>query len=252
MVQKIRAHAQCLGEQKQRALICPLIRHQKTPCLSFCALLLFLSSLAPLSPEVSAHPITFEDGVALSLTQQPGMILWYGNYSLSSSLSVGADYMRFGEEASTLGLGRINYLAKRWLGIGRQGNLYLFGGAGFANWSADEAPNGQEQSWAWMYGLQADFETRRIYTALITRWVGHAQGGWERPPLQALYRFGVAPYLAKTNELQAWFVAQLTRHRTQDGPPTLTLLMRIFMQTAMWELGADTEGRPWLHLMAHF
>lgn len=216
--------------------------------LRLLVLITFFSSLISLPSSVEGHPVTFEDGVALSLTQQPKMTLWHANYSLSSSLSLGADYMRFGREPSRLALGRLNYLAKRWLGVGRQGNLYLLGGAGAAEWSADT----DERGWAWMYGLQADFETRRIYTALISRWVGDDQGGWARPPLNAIYRFGLAPYIAKTNELQAWFVAQIAYQREQGLPPSLTLLMRLFMQTSLWEIGADTEGRPWLHLMAHF
>ena len=205
------------------------------------------------SRRATAHPVTFEGGSAVSLLSQPGMNLWHANYSLSSSFALGADYLSVGtNDATLLGLVRANYLVKRWLGAGRQGNLYLLSGAGGGQWTAASGERERRPGWAWMYGLQADYETRQMYTAFMARWLGDHQGGWERAPLHALYRFGVAPYVARSNALQAWFVAQLSYHREMDELPNLTLLMRLFMRTALWEVGADTQGRPWLHLMAHF
>ena len=87
---------------------------------------------------------------------------------------------------------------------------------------------------------------------LIARALGDRDPSISELSYHALYRFGAAPYVARSSELQAWLVAQLSYHSEMSGPPPLTLLMRVFHRSALWELGADTEGRPWLQLMAHF
>jgi hypothetical protein len=103
-----------------------------------------------------------------------------------------------------------------------------------------------------MGGLQADYETQRVYTALIGRVLGDQSPSAGTLAYHALYRFGVAPYIAKSNELQAWLVGQVSYHGGMEGLPSPTLLMRVFHRSALWELGADLKGRPWLQLMAHF
>ena len=71
-----------------------------------------------------------------------------------------------GEEPSAIGLGRLSVLLKRWMGRGSQGNLYLLTGVGAAEWG------GADLGLAWMGGVQADYETQRVYTALIGRVLG--------------------------------------------------------------------------------
>ena len=194
-----------------------------------------------------AHPVTFEGGVAVSMMSQPGVRLWHANYSLTSSVALGADYMELDSEApSSIGLARLSVLLKRWMGRGSQGNLYLLTGVGAAQWG------GADLGVAWMGGLQADYETQRVYTALIGRALGDQSPSAGTLAYHALYRFGVAPYIAKSNELQAWLVGQVSYHRGMEGLPSPTLLMRVFHRSALWELGADLKGRPWLQLMAHF
>ena len=222
------------------------------PYILFIALQLYL--ICCLQQPVSAHPVTFEDGVAISMVSQPGINLWHANYSLSPKLALGVDYMRVGEaRSSRLGLARLNTLVKRWMGRGSQGNLYLMTGIGVADWEhrlGDRSNDPLRE--AWMIGVQADYETQRFYTALIGRALGDRELTVKNLTVHTLYRFGVAPYIARSNELQAWLVGQLSYHSEMSGLPTLTMLMRVFHRSALWELGADTEGRPWLQIMAHY
>ncbi len=213
-----------------------------------------VSLICCVRPSVSAHPVTFEGGVAISIMSQPGVNLWHANYSLSSKLALGVDYMRVGEAGSSkLGLARLNTLVKRWMGRGSQGNLYLMTGIGVADWGHQSVDGSNDQfREAWMIGVQTDYETQRFYTALIGRVLGDRDLTVKDVTVHALYRFGVAPYIARSNELQSWLVGQLTYHSEMSGPPSLTMLMRVFHRSALWELGADTEGRPWLQLMAHY
>jgi len=200
-----------------------------------------------------AHPVTFTDGVAVSLISQPGVNLWQANYSLSSSIALGFDYVRLGaEDPSRLGLARVNYLVKRWLGQRSQGNLYLLGGIGGGAWSSALSRDQSPYRWVGMLGLQTDYETRKFYTALMARAFSDASLPASDSPFHIMYRAGLAPYQGRANELQMWLVGQLSYHQAMSGHPSLTLLMRLFIQTTLCEVGADLEGRPWIHLMAHF
>ena len=67
-----------------------------------------------------------------------------------------------------------------------------------------------------------------------------------------IFRAGFAPYVSHSNALQTWLVAQISYHAHMQNLPTLTMLLRAFHKTALWELGADMQGRPWLHIMTHF
>ena len=219
--------------------------------LAFC---LFSLACSLGAQSLSAHPVTFEGGTSVSLVNQRGLSLWHANYSVNARAALGLDYMLLGEggDATRIGLARLNLLLKRWLGRGSQGNLYLLTGLG-GGYSDTSAERGGRAPWPmWMTGVQADYETQRVYTALIARALGDRDPSIRELSYHALYRFGAAPYVARSSELQAWLVAQLSYHSEMSGPPPLTLLMRVFHRSALWELGADTEGRPWLQLMAHF
>ena len=201
-------------------------------------------TLALRQPTASAHPVTFQGGTAFALMSQGDMTLWEANHSLSRAVAIGADYLRLGDK-ERLGFARANLLVHRWLGEGSQGNLYLLGGVGGGE-------RGGAPGWAWLGGVQADYETPHLYTALMARAVGGPSLSPGDLGYQALYRAGFAPYVAPADGLQSWLVFQVSRDSSMSGPLTVTALMRMFYRQALWEIGADTEGRPWLHLMTHF
>ena len=215
-----------------------------------CIVLLFSTLFS--TAEVNAHPVTFEDGVAISISRQPGLNLWQANYSFSSQAAIGVDYLRLGEEnPSKMGFVRLNYLAKRWLGRGSQGNLYLWGGLGGGNWTATNESAAYTLP-VYTVGTQADYETRQFYTAVMARGFSATGDVTNELVTQWIYRIGVSPFVTKSNELQPWLIGQLSRQSLMSGPPRFTLLMRMFYRTALWELGTDLDGAPWLHLMMHF
>ena len=205
--------------------------------------------------QVLAHPVTYQDGVALSIINQKQMSLWHANYSLNARLALGIEYSRFGSDSpSRFGLGRVNLLLKRWLGEGRQGNVYLFGGIGSGQLISDtdmDKKRSHRYPLVAMVGTQADYETQTFYTALISRAFIDTEQQNRLRYYHLLYRVGFAPYISKVNHLQSWLVVQLTYMNEQEKP-SLFALMRLFHRTALWELGVDTEGHPWVHLMSHF
>jgi hypothetical protein len=193
---------------------------------------------------VCAHPVTFADGVAFSSIYRPHFSLLHGNYTLSRHFAVGATYIQLSEVDDDIraGFGQINALAYRWNGDGEQANLYVIGGAGYGRFG-DRDP-----SLAYYASLQLDYETSRIYTALIGRGMSDTQVY----PYQTMFRLGLAPYEAEYNALQAWLIGQVSYFPAMHTEPNFTALLRFFYRTVLWEIGADLYGRPWLQLMVHY
>ena len=207
------------------------------------------------TPFTEAHPVTFENGLVISTINRPNMTLWHTNYSLNSRLSLGADYIRWDRDNTTeVALFRSNLLIKRWLGKGWQGNLYFLGGVGAGQWGEAIHDPSLMNKWklGWLGGVQLDYETQRFYTAFIGRVLGTDQIQEFNMPYHLIYRIGFAPYKGKYDQLQTWMVAQISYASLMRYQPSITMLLRFFYKTALWEIGADTLGRPWLHLMIHF
>lgn len=217
---------------------------------------IYLLSLAALfvSFESTAHPVTFESGIAVSTTHQRGFNLWHANYSLNSKVALGIDYLNLNHTSEKrLALARANFLVKRWFGKGRQGNVYILSGIGLQlNQSPDTSLSESLRRPLAMIGAQVDYETRRFYTALLGRLISDQDFQSDAMTYHVLYRMGLAPYTSLSQELQAWFVAQVSMHSGIKSEANITLLMRFFHKTALWEIGADTQGHPWIHLMSHF
>ena len=217
-------------------------------------ILMLLYSLAQ-AQLTYAHPVTFEGDWVISTINRPNMTLWHSNYSLNSRFSIGADYLRWHQDKTTeVALIRGNVLLKRWVGKGWQGNVYLLGGIGAGQWDKDIGDH-QESTHlklSWLGGLQMDYETQVFYTALMGRVLGNQQLDYVTMPYHLIYRIGFAPYKGKYDQLQTWMVAQVSDTSLMNNQPSITMLLRFFYRTALWEIGADTLGRPWLHLMVHF
>jgi hypothetical protein len=199
-----------------------------------------------------AHPVTYKGGIVFSLFNQDEFSLWHTNYSISSKTAFGLDYIRMGHQSPTsLGLLRTNFLIKRWLSKGKQGNVYLLSGMGFKV-TEDRLLSSMKPDPVALLGAQIDFETQRFYTAMMSRWISNQTLASEQVIHHTMFRAGFAPYISHTNELQTWLVAQLSYHTHMSNLPSVTMLIRAFHRTSLWEVGADTQGRPWLHLMTHF
>jgi len=198
------------------------------------------------------HPVTFKDGLAVYSKHQPGMVQLSANYTFHRRAALGLTHVRIQLPKQTLEgtVGQMNALLYRYNGPGSQGNLYAWGGAGTSWHNTERSGATEEIQWTPLYmgGVQADFETQRIYTALQSALLvkGDERPYWVR------YRFGIAPYIAEYHQLQNWFILQATWFPEMDAHVKFTPMMRFFYQTVLWEIGADLDGRPWVQLMAHF
>jgi len=137
---------------------------------------------------------------------------------------------------------RGNLLVKRWNLPGAQANVFAWGGLGRATGNDFDG-----STLARNVGVQADYETRRVYGAFRSDLQESDRYSHRIDTLQ----LGWAPYKHEYDTLATWFVVQ-GRHYTGDlfdGTET-ALLVRFFKRGAWVEVGATTDGK--LQAMAMF
>ena len=127
--------------------------------------LLFLLSLTLCFIKVDAHPVSFEGGTSLMsemspLNQEISLI-----YSPKWWLGTGLIYDRKTDSRELISA-QLAYLAKRWNLPESQGNVYIFGGLGGSKIGIEIDPDAEFDEAFYRLGLQADFETRKVYTAI--------------------------------------------------------------------------------------
>lgn len=204
-----------------------------------------LLGLLPLAAD--AKPIAFAKGTTVMLEYGAGTMneaqlfyaprYWY---------SLGGGWLELqsedGAKQRHIAYARANLLAKRWNLPGAQANVFVWGGLGSAT--------GNDFAGATLVrniGVQADYETRRIYSAF-------------RSDLQESDRFshridtvqlGWAPYKHDYNTLATWLVVQGRRYTGHLYRGTETALLVRFFKGGTWvEVGATTDGK--LQAMAMF
>lgn len=197
---------------------------------------------------VFAHPVTFKDGIAVTSIHRPKMTMTQVNYTIHRNVAIASTYMRIEQDDRILQVPslHVNTLLKRWNQIGSQGNLYAMTGIGF-----DLSERLSTTSFRGMIGLQADFETQKIYTALNVSALPSITNTSDIP-FGARYRFGIAPYIAHYDELQIWVVGQVEYMSDMQEQPLFTPMLRYFYRTVLWETGVSINGTYWFQMMAHF
>lgn len=137
---------------------------------------------------------------------------------------------------------RGNLLAKRWNMPGAQANVFVWGGLGSATGNDFTG-----STLARNVGFQADYETRRVYSAFRSDLQESDHFSHRIDTLQ----LGWAPYKHDYDTLATWFVVQGRRYTGDlfDGTET-ALLVRFFKGGTWVEIGATTDGK--LQAMAMF
>lgn len=137
---------------------------------------------------------------------------------------------------------RGNLLAKRWNMPAAQANVFAWGGLGNATGN-DFAGS----TLARHVGVQADYETRRIYAALRADLQESEHFSHRIDTLQ----LGWAPYEHDYDTVATWFVVQGRRYSGGLFEGTETALLLRFFKGGTWvEVGATTDGK--LQAMAMF
>jgi hypothetical protein len=139
---------------------------------------------------------------------------------------------------------RLNYLLKRWNLEAAQANVFAWGGAGAAH---TNQPSGDH--FAWHAGLQADYETRRVYGSVKSELHESSAFSHRIDTLQ----LGAAPYAHDYEDLATWFVVQGRRGTGMifDGTEW-AMLLRLFKGGGWLEAGATTDGKVQAMFMINF
>jgi hypothetical protein len=179
-----------------------------------------------------ARPVSYPDGWML-MTMNDHME--YSNmlsYSPTAKYAVGirSDYMR--EDKDWIHTATYNRLLKRWNAPDSQGNLFLQTGLGAAQHGDDIDP-------AATLGLEADWETRRIYFSYENRYI--YAGDVERS-FSHKARAGVAPYIGDYEDLHTWLMVQIDHHPSERNNVVITPFVRLFTQEVLGELGISNKG----------
>lgn len=201
-----------------------------------------------LTPQLHAGPISYEGGWMFITENQANSINWQVSYSLKPWISIGGVYAydRMDHnliDSKQYGLLRTNFLLKRWNEMESQGNLYLFGAAGGVK-AADI--NGS----AWLGGIEADWETRKVYTSAKIKFQDS-----DKFESKTMYqaRLGVAPYLTKFENLHTWVILQVQYlPDAMEEKLNVTPLMRFYIDNVLWELGVSSRGTWLFNSMVHF
>lgn len=208
------------------------------------------------APAVSAKPIAFADGTTAMLeyggdTMQEAQVF----YAPSVRYSLGAGQLRLDAEEGAftrnISYVRTNVLLKRWNLPRAQGNVFAFSGLGRAQSRQSGSDVGIDT--VGQVGVQADYETLRIYTSGKVEW-HHAESFTHRiSTVQA----GFAPYPHRYDGIATWLIAQgrQTTGGVYDGIEG-ALLLRLFAARrwgSVWvEAGPTTDGKLQAMTMFNF
>jgi hypothetical protein len=206
---------------------------------------LVLLGLLPMA--ATAKPIAFARGKTVMLeygagTMNEAQVFYAPRYWYS----VGAGWLELtsedGQTQRHISYLRGNLLAKRWNLPNAQANVFVWGGLGRATGN-DFAGSTLARN----VGVQADYETRRIYGAFRSDLQESDHFSHRIDTLQ----LGWAPYKHDYDTLATWFVVQGRRYTGDLFKGTETALLVRFFKGGTWvEIGATTDGK--LQAMAMF
>ena len=192
-----------------------------------------------------AKPVSFKDGYGVMSSYTPDRFDTELNYSFSNRQAVGLSTIQLLDESHDTPrfyFAQLNFLVKRWNELESQANLYLSLGAG--GLSLDETTE-----LAGMAAVEADYETRRVYTSIIAENL-QAEGAYDSTRLR--YRAGIAPYLAPFESLQTWIIGQVEFNPDLEEELTVTPLLRFFYNNLALELGSSVKGEVFIGTMIHY
>ncbi len=187
----------------------------------------------------AAKPISFARGSTVMAEYGGGnMVEVQAFYAPKYWWSAGGGWLELKDESGDLRRDivtvRGNLLAKRWNLPGAQANVFVWGGLGRATGSDFSG-----STLARNVGLQFDYETRRIYSALR---MDLQESDYYSHRIDTL-QLGVAPYEHDYDTLATWILVQGRQYTggLYDGTET-ALLVRLFKGGTWVEFGATTDG----------
>lgn len=200
-------------------------------------------SVAGLSP-AAARPITYPDGDMAMVEHEAGQTRLHAVHTFTPDFAAGIEFERDEDSgAETLSLMGATLLGRRNR-ENSQANAYLIADFGIVNTPGDKDRPRFDTT------LEADWETRRLYTAYRgeARWI---KG--DDTSLDHRLRFGVAPYVGDYGDVHVWAIVQADWREDSAERFSLTPVVRVFQGLVLLEAGAEVEtGNPFVSLWVYF
>jgi hypothetical protein len=194
--------------------------------------------------EVLAHPVSFKGGAGVMPEYGMNRFDMEANYTFERDKSVGlaAIWADTEDGKSNFIIPKFNYLALRENKKDSQANIYLSLGLG-----GGEQDAGVET--AGLLSLQADYETRRIYTLFHAETI-QASGGSDLNHFR--YRLGMAPYVEGYEGVHTWLIGQVDYTPEMEDEWHLSPVLRVFYKNYLFEGGVSHRGDPFFAFISHF
>jgi len=204
-------------------------------------------ALAAASAAAGAHPVTFPGNLMTMVEADRNWRDANAWYTFAPNHAVGPGWMKFRNDAGTVEREvanlHYNYRLARWNMPDAQANIYLQAGLG----SATGTGFGGSRT-TWLPGLQADYETRRIYTAYRWHTVRSSAFAHDFHGVQA----GFAFYAGEYEEWSPWFILDVRKTTALGMRTEVTPTLRLIHKNLFFEAGAVDAKRLRLNLMLNF
>lgn len=212
----------------------------------FSRLLCLLLGLAAATP-LWAAPMGFRDSwmVMGEFSSEFRELTVNKAVTVRDALGVTAVQMRAHDGHPALDNEELTYtrLVSRWNLPNAQANVWFFGGVG----RTTEHGNAREILTI-SPGLQADYETTRVYAAVYAR--GYRGEGLQHSISTA--RAGFSFYEVDYDEVQPWLILEARKMTYLSNDTELTPMLRLIHKRFFVEGGVNTDGRARLNVMTLF
>ncbi len=154
------------------------------------------------------------------------------SYSPTARDALGVSSLYLRDDEDWIHTATYNRLLARWNKADSQANLFLLSGLGVAEHAGDT-------NLAGVIGMEADWETRRLYVSYENRYIyaGDIEQSYSHKA-----RVGVAPYVGGYDDIHSWLMLQVDHQPDMGEEWVVTPLIRLFNQEVLGEFGISHKG----------
>jgi hypothetical protein len=212
---------------------------------------LALASLV-LSAHAFAGPLGFKGSTMVMSDISPNWQESFANYAFTPVDAVGIEGVRMRSDDRTLTrqAGQITYTRRlaRWNTPDSQANVFLLSGIGALTGS-----NLGSRQTLFTPGIQADYETTRVYASTVLRaYRGYGAGNANIKHDYASARAGFSFYHTDYDETQPWLIVEARRMKGLSQSTEITPMLRLINKRYFLEAGVSTQKQVRFNLMYIF
>jgi hypothetical protein len=205
-----------------------------------------------LTTDAFAGPLGFKGSVMAMGDFSPNWQESFANYAFTPVDAVGIEGVRMRSDDKTLTrqAGQITYTRRlaRWNTPDSQANVFLLSGVGTLvgnNLAGSQA--------LFTPGLQADYETTRVYASTVLRaYRGYGAGNANVKHDYGSLRAGFSFYEADYDETQPWLIVEARRMKGLSERTEITPMLRLINKRYFIEAGVSTAKQARFNFMYIF